>query len=465
MKKKFIIGITALVVLGSVGVLLYPKFFPSEPERKVLYWTDPMMPDYKSSTPGKSPMGMEMVPVYENDTAGAMAMNKDVHEGHADEIDYYTCTMHPSVKETKPGKCPICSMDLVPVMKKAKTSNDQVDLTFSVSPIKQQLIGVKFSPVEVRTLEKVIHAVGRVGYNERRLAVVNLRIGGWIQDLFVDFTGKFVSKGQQLFTLYSPELVSAQREYLIALESSQNEEQVEDASPLLETARQRLRLWGISDEQIAELEERGEPETYLAIESPIAGYVIEKMALKGMRVEPGMELYKIANLSTVWVYADVYEYELPHVKVGQQAAVKLSYFPGELFKGRISYIFPYLNPNTRTARVRIEFPNPGGKLKPEMFADVEIRVNLGKKLAVPESAILNTGERQIVFVDKGDGLFEVRFVKFGDRAEGFFEIKEGLKAGERVVSYANFLIDAESKVQGVLQRIEGGGTPTLEHKH
>jgi Cu(I)/Ag(I) efflux system membrane fusion protein len=362
-------------------------------------------------------------------------------------------------------------MDLVPVMKKPQASTEQVDLSFSVSPVKQQLIGVKFSEVEMMPLQKTIRAVGRVDYDERKVAVVNLKISGWIKDLLVDYTGQLVRKGQPLFTIYSPELVSTQEEYLQALRALQNtpaavanadnRQQPSGIAPVyinpqevLNTARQRLLLWDITEDQIAELEKRGKPETYLTLHSPINGHVIMKMALKGMHVDPGMELYKIADLSTVWVYADVYEYELPFVKIGQNATITLSYLPGETFEGRITYVFPYLNINTRTARVRIELPNREGKLRPEMYAEVEIFVDLGNKLAIPQSAVLNTGVRQIVFVDQGDGIFEVRFVQLGARAKGLYEITEGLKAGERVVSYANFLIDAESKVQGVLQRLE-----------
>jgi len=468
MSKKIILVLVGLVVLAGSAYLFYPKLFPAKKkEREVAYWTDPMIPGFKSPTPGKSPMGMEMIPVYA-DSQMMETPGEHAEHGQENEVDYYTCTMHPSVKSPEPGTCPICSMDLTPVMKKPQASTEKVDLSFSVSPVKQQLIGVKFSTAEVVELHQTIRAVGRVDYDERKIAVVNLKISGWIKDLLVDYTGQLVRKSQPLFTIYSPELVSTQEEYLQARRAVQSTPTAATTTDyrqststvyinpyeVLNTTRQRLLLWDITEEQIAELEKRGKPETYLTIHSPIAGNVINKMALKGMHVDPGMELYKIADLSTVWVYADVYEYELPYVKVGQEAAITLSYFPGEAFTGRITYIFPYLNMNTRTARVRIELPNRDGRLKPEMYADVEIHVNLGKKLAIPESAVLNTGVRQIVFVDKGNGLFEVRFVKLGARAKGLYEIKEGLAEGERVVSYANFLIDAESKVQGVLQRLE-----------
>ncbi|MBI4548400.1 MAG: efflux RND transporter periplasmic adaptor subunit [Ignavibacteriae bacterium] len=474
MNKKLIIILSSIVILGIGGVVLYPKLFPTKQERKVLYWTDPMIPGYKSPTPGKSPMGMEMIPVYEDDT---LAQRIEQHEEPTagDEIDYYTCTMHPSVKERNPGRCPICNMDLTPVMKKAKAAKEKVDLTFSVSPTKQQLIGVKFAEVKKLPLDKVIRAVGRVDYDERKVAVVNLRISGWIQDLFADYTGKFVQKGQPLFKIYSPELVSAQQEYLLALQTQQETtwtvETTQEGKTLLETVRERLRLFGITDEQISAIEKRRKPETYLTIYSPLSGNIVEKMVLEGMRVEPGMTLYKIADLSTIWVYADVYEYELPYVKTGQEAVVTLSSYPNEIFKGRIMYIYPFLTVNTRTVKVRIEIPNPHGKLKPEMYGNVELHIRMGNRLVVPQSAVLNTGERQIVFIDKGDGLFEVRFVKLGTRSEDMYEVIDGLETGERVVSSANFLIDAESKVQGVLQRLEAPESttskqmPRMEHKH
>jgi RND family efflux transporter MFP subunit len=386
-----------------------------------------------------------------------------MHEGHessatldsaADaggEILYYTCTMHPSVKSPTPGRCPICNMDLAPVMKSAPADTGAVDLTFHVSGAKQQLIGVTFAPAEHRDVHKIIRAYGRVEYDETRLAVVNLRVGGWVDRLYADFEGKFVRAGQPLFRLYSPDLLSAQSEYLLARQAADTTKQAY-ASALLTTARERLRLWLMTDEQIGELEQRGRPETHVAIVSPASGYVVEKMVVQGMRVEPEMALYKIADLSRVWVHADVYEYELPFVRVGQEATILL---PGTHYTGRISYIYPYLHTETRTTRVRIELPNREGALKPDMYAEVNVHVDLGERLVVPESAVLRTGERQIVFVNRGQGIFELRLVKLGVRAEGFYEITDGLSEGEQVVSSANFLIDAESNVQGVLRRMEG----------
>jgi len=384
------------------------------------------------------------------------------------EIDYYTCTMHPSVRELKPGKCPICGMELIPVYRKGTSAAQHVDFTFTVTPAKQQMIGVKFDEAKKRPLHKVISAVGRIDYDERKLAVVSMRVGGWIEKLFVDFTGKFVGEGQPLFQFYSPDLVSTQREYLLAQQTLRQEGQYNRLhdSTLLQTSRDRLRLWGITDEQITELEQRGEPLTYLTIYSPRTGYVIEKTAVQGMHVEPGMQLYKIADLSTVWVHADVYEYELPLVTPGLEATITLASTESARFQGRVTYIYPTLNPETRTARVRIELPNPGNRLKPQMYANVELHIPLGQRLSIPESAVLHSGTREIVFVDKGDGIFDARFVHLGTRAEGYYEIIDGLRDGERVVTSANFLIDAESKIQGVLHRMEGRVTTApAQHQH
>lgn len=433
MKKKLSLGILAVVFLAVLAVL-YTQFIDKRPD---------------AAQEVKSPES---------------------------NIDHYTCTMHPSVKAKDPGNCPICGMKLTPVYKKSEVTRDEhaehqeVDLTFAVSPVKQQLIGVTFSPAEYRTIEKVIRAVGRIDMDERKLAVVNLRVGGWIQDLLVDFTGKYVEKGQPLFTLYSPELVSAQEEYLLALRAREDTAWSVEATlgggRLLETSRERLRLWGMTDSQIDQLRERGKPETNVAIHSPISGYVIEKNAIAGMRVEPMMMLYKIADLSTVWVYADVYEYELSSVRLHQGVSVTVGAYPNEIFRGRITYIAPNLDPLTRTVRVRVELPNRDGKLKPEMYGNVEIGSNLGRKLVLPTSAILRTGTRDIVFVNKGDGIFEVRLVKLGVRSEGYYEIVEGVKKGESVVSSANFLFDAESRVQGVLERLQGEQvSPPPQHKH
>jgi Cu(I)/Ag(I) efflux system membrane fusion protein len=325
--------------------------------------------------------------------------------------------------------------------------------TVQISPERQQLIGVRFGTVEKRPLQKVIRTVGRIDYDEKRIGIVSPKISGWIEELYVDFTGRFVRKGEPLLTIYSPELVSTQEEYLLALKAKQDwskspfSEVAEGGNLLAESARRRLKLWDISDAQIKALEESREPKKTLTLYSPFTGYVIEKMVNKGRFVDAGMALFKIADLSVVWLIADIYESELSAIRLGQQAAIQMAYYPGETFTGKAIYIFPYMDAQTRTAKVRYEFANPHGKLKPEMFANVEITVRLGDKLAVPESAVIDTGVRKVVVVDRGSGYFEPREVRLGARAGDVFEVLDGLKAGERVVTSANFLIDSESKLK------------------
>jgi Cu(I)/Ag(I) efflux system membrane fusion protein len=338
--------------------------------------------------------------------------------------------------------------------------------TVQISPERQQLIGVKFGTVEMKPLEKMIRTVGRIDYDEKRLVTISPKIGGWIEDLYVDFTGQFVRQGDPILTIYSPELVSTQEEYLLALRAKKDlvkspfPEVAGSGNSLAESAKRRLRLWDITDEQIKALEESGQPKKTLTLYSPFSGIVLEKVAYKGLNVMPGMALYKLVDLSVVWLYADIYEYELPFIRLGQQATVQLSYLPGEAFTGKAIYIYPSLDPNTRTAKVRFELPNPHGKLKPEMYANVEIKVHLGSKLAVPEGAIIDTGLRQLAIIDKGSGYFEPREVKVGAKVDNYYEVIKGLKAGERVVTSANFLIDSESKLK---EAMGGMAMPGMEH--
>jgi len=303
--------------------------------------------------------------------------------------------------------------------------------------------------------------VGRVDYDEKKIVTVSLKVGGWIEDLYVDFTGKYVKKGDPLLTIYSPELVSTQEEYLLALKAKKSltkssfPEVASSGDSLAESAKRRLNLWDITDEEIKRLEESGQAKKTITLYAPFSGFVLEKSAYKGMNVMPGMSLYKLADLSVVWLYADIYEYELPFIRLGQQASIQLTYLPGETFTGKAAYIYPALNPETRTAKVRFEFPNPHERLKPEMYANVEIKVHLGQKLTVPEGAIIDTGLRQLAIVDKGSGYFEPREVKVGSKVEGYYEVIKGLKAGERVVTSANFLIDSESKLKEAVGGMAG----------
>jgi len=321
-----------------------------------------------------------------------------------------------------------------------------------ITPFKQQLIGVKSAPVMKRRLESVIRAVGRVDYDEQRISRVNLRVSGWVEELFVDFTGQLVHKGQPLFTLYSPDLVASQDEYLLAIKArgkikdSPIQEVRLQAEQLVAAAHDRLRLWTLNDMQIDELARRGNAQTFITMTSPVAGHVIEKKVFKGLFVGPEMTLYTIADLSTIWVNAEIYEYEVPFVTMGQPVTMTFAAYPGEEFHGRVSYIYPYLNKEARTVKVRLELPNPEMRLKPDMYGDALIKVDRGDRLAIPEQAVLDSGTRTLVFVLRGEGLFEPRVVRLGSKIGSYYEVSEGLGEGEQVVTSGNFLIDSESKL-------------------
>jgi Cu(I)/Ag(I) efflux system membrane fusion protein len=350
-----------------------------------------------------------------------------------------------------------------------------------ISPEQQQLIGVKTVKVAVKSMQKVIRTVGRIEADEQKLATINTKVEGWIEKLYVDYTGRYVRKGEPLVGIYSPELLATQQEYLSILkwtakktvpeeqpgadaQSGRDQKKSEapsepvselrdmianDAKATVAAARERLRLWDISEEQINRIEETGKPIRTLIIYSPVSGFVTQKAAIQGMKVMPGEKLFDIADLSTLWILADIYEYELPFVRVGQQARITLAYFPGREMTSRIDYIYPTISADTRTAKVRLTLQNPKGDFKPQMFTNVEIRISLGKKLVVPESAVIDTGVEQVVYVDRGNGVYEPRVVQVGLRADGAVEVLRGLKGGEKVVSSANFLIDSEAQLKGV----------------
>ena len=386
--------------------------------------------------------------------------------GEDGEIEYWTCTMHPSVRMKDPGTCPICAMDLVPVLKRSPaalangSTNSAQQLardksTFTVDPRRQQLINVQTTEVEVRSLEKVIRTVATLELDETRIEYVHPKIQGWIDKVFVDFTLQHVNEGDPLFSIYSPELVSTQEEYLLALKTAENladspfEHVSSGARSLFQATRRRLELFDITDEQIEQLEKSGQVQKYLMVYSPASGYVMEKNAFPNMYVTPETRIYTIADHTRIWAYVKIYENEISYVHEGQRVAMSTTAYPGEVFGGNITYVYPHLNEKTRTMRVRLEFPNPDLKLKPGMYSNIEIQVPLGATLAVPKSAVLRTGKRDLVFVDLGSGQMQLRQVEIGATASGYYEILKGLKPGERVVSAANFLIDAESKVQGV----------------
>jgi len=330
---------------------------------------------------------------------------------------------------------------------------------------RQQLIGVRTVPATKTALTPTIRAVGSVRSAETRMADVNVKLDGWIRDLFVDYTGQTVAQGQPLFTLYSPDLLATETEYVLALKARDQMQQsdVADAKTraeqLVTSARQRLALWDLTEEQLRTVDEKREPSSTVTFRSPVNGVVMEKTAVAGMHITSGQTLYKIVDLSTVWVEADVYETEIVQVRMGATATVTLDAYPGERFTGRIIYIYPYIDEKTRTNRVRYELANRAGRLKPGMFANIEMTTVGGSAVVIPGNALLDSGKEQIVFVGLGDGYFEPRKVKVGRRQGDDVQILEGIKEGELVATGAAFFLDSESQLHAATQGYEATATP------
>jgi RND family efflux transporter MFP subunit len=325
-----------------------------------------------------------------------------------------------------------------------------------ISPQRLQSIGVKIGAVERKLVEDEIRTTGNVTVDETRLAYVQVRFSGYVQKVFADATYQYVHKGQPLFTIYSPDLVATEREYLVA---KQNQQQVAQstvpgvtasAASLLDAAAERLKQWGVPQKEIARLESTGQVQQELEVDSPASGYITERNALPSVAVQPEMRLYTIADLSTVWVQAQVFQNDLERIKVGAPATLTVNTYPGRTFTGRVDFIYPQVDMDTRTAKVRVVFSNPGLQLKPGMFVNVNLKVPMGSQLVIPASGVLQSGTRQIVFLNRGDGYLEPREVQLGARAGDNFIILKGLKAGEQIITSANFLIDSESQLQAAL---------------
>jgi Cu(I)/Ag(I) efflux system membrane fusion protein/cobalt-zinc-cadmium efflux system membrane fusion protein len=383
-------------------------------ERKVLYWRSSMNPNEIADKPGKDSMGMDLVPVYgrEGDAPG----------GHAVRID----------------------------------------------PVTVQNMGIRTTAVESGPLAQTIRTVGRIAYNEELLAFVNTKFNGWIEKLHVSQTGQHVNQGDPLFDVYSPQLYLAQEEYLATLRSMANVTPGTGAAgthagSLLDAARNKLKFFDISDEQLDELAKSKQVRKALTIFSPATGIVTEKQAVAGSYIEPGTRLYTIADLTKVWMYVSIYEYQLPWVSVGQTATMSLPYIPGKVFTGKVVYIYPYLEEQTRVIRVRLEFDNPTLELKPDMYANVTLRSELNRHaLLIPREAYIDSGLRKVAFVDAGSGKFQPRDIQVGVEAEdGMVEVLYGLDAGERVVTSGQFLLDSESKLREAVEKLrEPNENPT-----
>ena len=372
--------------------------------KKLLYYRNPMgLPD-TSPTPKKDPMGMDYIAVY--------AGGEDEEPGAANQV--------------------------------------------KISTEKVQKLGVRTEAAQLRVLDRLVRASGRIEPDERRVYAISPKFEGYVERLHVNVTGQAVGKGQALFEVYSPELVSAQREYAIAVQGVNS---LKDAGSqaqmgmqqLADASLQRLRNWDISEAQLKALTDSGTTTRTLTFRSPVSGIVMEKKALQGMRFMPGEALYQIADLSSVWVIADVFEQDIGLVRNGSKATVNINAYPGKTFSGRVTYVYPTLSAETRTVPVRVELANPGGLLKPGMFAQVELPVGAkGQVVTVPVSAVIDSGTRQIVLVEKAAGRFEPRDVKLGARSDTHVEVLDGVDDGEPVVVAANFLIDAESNLKAAL---------------
>jgi RND family efflux transporter MFP subunit len=417
-----------------------------------------MHPHYKSDNPGKCPeCGMDLAPVYAESTASKATVSGDR------KVLYWQDPMNSGHRSDKPGKAPD-GMDLVPVYAEEPGAGEKMpEGAFKITPEKQQLIGVKYGEVSFRTLSKSIRAVARLAYDETGITRVHTKIAGWIEHVYVDFTGELVRKGQPLLSIYSPDLVATQEEYLLALKArdklgnSSFSDVSAGAGSLLDAARRRLELWDFTDEQIADLERTRKPSKAIVLYSTASGFVITRNAYERQRIMPETELYSMANLSTIWAIAEIYEFEAQLVRIGQAAAMTLEAFPGRVFRGKITYIYPQLDDTTRTLKVRLEFANPDFVLKPDMYANVELRIDYGTRLSVPEEAILDSGSEQLVFVARDGGYFEPRKVQIGGKVDGQSIVLSGLKAGERIVTSGNFLVDSESRLKSALGGMEATG--------
>lgn len=387
--------------------------------------------------------------------------------------DIYYCPMHKDYVSDKPGNCPICEMKLVkkgsenqPIeqIKQEDTSKTATQGNVFISPERQQMLGVRSFPAEYKTLNRQIRTVGKIAYDETRITHLHTKFNGWIEKVYADFVGEPVKMGEPLFTIYSPELVSTQEEYLLALRSKEKlgnssyDWISKGSNTLADSARERLKLWGITDAEIDQVTKTGKAQRTLTIYSPTNGVITQRAAYHhGTYITPEMDLYTIVDISTVWLLADIYEKDLPFVKTGQQVSIEFPYGNAKKIDSRIEFFYPYLDPTTRTGQIRIQLKNPDDQLKPDQFVNVFIKTEEQKALVVPTDSVLNTGEQQYVFVDLGNGYFDPRQVRTGIQTQEGIAVEEGLKEGERVVTSANFLLDSEARLRGVLENM---GKPT-----
>jgi membrane fusion protein, copper/silver efflux system len=366
----------------------------------------------------------------------------------------YTCGMHPQIIQDHPGNCPICGMKLTPIRREGEVVATNTP-GIMLDAASRQYMNLRIAEVQRGPLQKTIRTVGAIDYNETTLAEVTTKFRGWIEKLNVDATGQLVHRGEPMFEIYSPELYSAEAEFLLALGSGGTNDP--GAVALRETAVNKLKFFDVSDEQIASLEQTRVPRKTMPVMAPMSGFVIEKNIVSGQMVDAGMKLYRLADLGIVWVLAQIYEQDLPYLQLGQEVVVKVASLPDREFRGRVTFIYPNVDEKTRTARVRLEFENPGYFLKPGMFVSAQIHADLeATAVLVPDAAVLRSGARNTVFIARDDGKFEARDVVLGVEAEGGLQqVISGLTAGERVVTSGQFLLDSESQLREAIDKMRG----------
>lgn len=390
------------------------------------------------------------------------------HSSHADNgsaaaATKYHCPMHPTYVSDRPGDCPICNMKLLPIGKSAASNQPSLPgrVTIHLDPEKRQLIGLTTSLVQTQRLVRTVRATATLSHDETTLTRIAPRFGGWVRKLHVNYTGQSVEQGAPLLTVYSPELLNAENDYLIAFRNLRGQTNNTEANRQLETARRRLELMQVDAAELRALEQRDTASDEMIFRSPLSGHVIAKTAVEGKSFMAGESLYEIAPLHRLWVLAAVPEFELSAIRVGQKARVLFPNLNQEPIETEVTFINPHIDPQTRRGEVRLEVDNPGHALRPDMWATVEIEQNLGDVLSVPASAVLDTGTRNVAFVDRADGHLEPREVKVGAKTDDYWQVLDGLKPSEKVVTRALFLVDSESQLRAVVAGMGAGG----EHKH
>jgi Cu(I)/Ag(I) efflux system membrane fusion protein len=450
MNKKVMTVLVASVVLIIAGLFFYPRVFAPKQERNILYWTDPMIAGDRSDRPGKSPMGMDRIPVYEDSSQNQPAIAKSARE-------QYYCPMHPQVVRDKPGVCDICGMTLVRrATDEHPVSRDSLELSgVVISPSRQILAQVGTTAAKRASIEKSISASGRIDYAEPNFRHISTRFPGRLEKLYLTYTGQAIRKGDPVADLYSPEAISAQREYLLARESyaevKESPEMIsEGAGSLLHDAREKLVLWGFTPAQIALLDSTKEVNNDVTIYSPISGTVLKKNVDPQHYAGAGEDLYDVADLSTIWMVANAYEPDMQWLKLGQHVTATSDAYPGVSFSGSLNFISPTIDPATRTLSIRAQFSNPGERLKPGMYVDAVVNVTLPSAVVVPSTALLSMGARTVVWVQKGPEIFQPRLVQPGARSGEQVQILKGISEGERVVTSGGYLLDSESELQSGL---------------